>query len=347
MDILLDILFVAGFIIGLALIIFLICISAVAALYESIFGKRFEIYDSCMLPDMKSYQKILSEPVTFPSKRGYNYTGSYYYDEKYSKFKGLVVFSHGIFQGHINYMPKIAYFAERGYKVFAYDNSGCHLSGGKTMRGLPQSAEDLDMALHYITQTNKLPLFLFGHSWGGYAVSAVSCYSVYDIKGIFVQSGFNKTTEMLLEEGARRFGRWIYAYVPYISMYERLKYGKSARYTAEKGIAKATANGTKVLILHSTDDKTISLAHSVLANVERNQNITLVTRKDKGHNSLDSDRSIKYREKLDDEFYAQYGGNATDKKRREYFMEKADAKIYYELDYKLMKLVLDFYDTAL
>ena len=36
-----------------------------------------------------------------------------------------------------------------------------------------------------------------------------------------------------------------------------------------------TANGTKFLILHSTDDKTISLKNSVLANVEKNDNITL------------------------------------------------------------------------
>lgn len=48
-----------------------------------------------------------------------------------------------------------------------------------------------------------------------------------------------------------------------------MKYGKAAGYTAHAGIAKATANGTKFLILHSTDDKTISLKNSVLANVEK------------------------------------------------------------------------------
>ena len=100
---------------------------------------------------------------------------------------GLIVFSHGIFDGQLSYLPEIAYFARRGYKIFAFDNSGSHLSGGKSLRGLPQSAEDLDAALSFVTKTNTLPLYLFGHSWGGYAVSAVHCYHLYDIKAVFVQ----------------------------------------------------------------------------------------------------------------------------------------------------------------
>ena len=64
---------------------------------------------------------------------------------------------------------------------------------------------------------------------------------------------------MVLEEGSAMMGRWIYILRAYIKLYERMKYGKAAGYTAHAGIAKATANGTKFLILHSTDDKTISL----------------------------------------------------------------------------------------
>lgn len=263
MEVFLSVLSVAGIILGAVLLIMIISLLLSAILYESVFGKRFEIYDSAHLPDLKDYKGLVNEPVTFPSKRGYKYTGFYYHDESYDSFRGLIVFSHGIFDGHLSYLPEIAYFARRGYKIFAFDNSGSHLSGGKSLRGLPQSAEDLDAALSYVTKTNTLPLYLFGHSWGGYAVSAVHCYHLYDIKAVFVQSGFDQTSEMVLEEGSAMMGRWIYVLRAYIKLYERMKYGKAAGYTAHAGIAKATANGTKFLILHSTDDKTISLKNKI------------------------------------------------------------------------------------
>lgn len=346
MDILLDILFAVGFIVLVFGAMVLICLSLVMIMYESTFGKRFEIYHSPHLPKLTDYPRLESEPVTFPSKRGYKYTGSYYYNKAVKEFKGLIVFSHGIYDGHLSYLPEMSYFADRGYKIFGFDNTGCHLSGGKSMRGLPQSAEDLDAVLKVLTLENKLPLFLFGHSWGGYAVSAVSCYHLYDIKAVFVQSGFNRSTDMVLEEGSRMVGRWLYLFAPYIRLYERIKYGRAAGYTAQKGIAAASANGTKFLVLHSTDDKTISLAHSVLANVIRNENITLITEKHKGHNSLDSDKAIQHKKKLDKAMCAELGYNPTFEARRQYYAQHEDRKLYDELDLRLMKLVADFFETA-
>lgn len=259
MEVFLSVLSVAGIILGAVLLIMIISFLLSAILYESVFGKRFEIYDSAHLPDLNDYKGLVNEPVTFPSKRGYKYTGFYYHDESYDSFRGLIVFSHGIFDGQLSYLPEIAYFARRGYKIFAFDNSGSHLSGGKSLRGLPQSAEDLDAALSYVTKTNTLPLYLFGHSWGGYAVSAVHCYHLYDIKAVFVQSGFDQTSEMVLEEGSAMMGRWIYILRAYIKLYERMKYGKAAG-SNEKYQLKVTstdwdaANGSLETLL-ATDGK--------------------------------------------------------------------------------------------
>ena len=346
MDVLKDILFAVGFIVVVFLALFLICMCVVAAMYESIFGKRFEIYDSSLLPDLKDYPNLESEPVSFPSRRGYKYAGSFYHDKRVKKFKGLLVFSHGIFNGQLSYIPEIAYFAERGYKVFAFDNTGCHLSGGKSMRGLPQSAEDLSVALDFLSKENELPVVLFGHSWGGYAVSAVSCYKLYNLRGVFVQSGFNRSCDMVLEEGARMFGSWIYMLAPYIKLYERFKYGKRAKYTARAGVARASKNGTRFLILHSTDDETISLKHSVLTNVDKNENVTLITEKCKGHNSLDSDRAIEHKKKLDSEFAASFAKGCTSAQKREFYGTEADKAVYFERDTKLMKIAADFYDVC-
>ncbi len=345
MDTLLSILGGIGIIAAILAALVLICLLGTSAMYESVFGKRFEIYDSPILPDLKDYPYLENEPVTFPSAKGYNHVGAYYYDKSVTKFKGLIVISHGIFDGHLNYIPEIAYFAKKGYKVFGFDNTGCHMTGGKSMKGLPQSAEDLNSALQFVTKDNTLPLFLFGHSWGGYAVSAVHCHNSYDIKGVFVQNGFNQSFSMICEEGIKLFGKWMLALTPYIKLYEKLKYGKAARYTAAAGIAKATANGTKFLILHSTDDKTISISNSVLANVVKNDNITLITEKHKGHQSLDSDRAIKHRKKLDDLCYAELGKHPTSRAKQEFYTKHTDRKLYYELDLRLMKIVADFYET--
>ena len=85
----------------------------------------------------------------------------------------------------------------------------------------------------------------------------------------------------------------------------------------------------------------------MLANVEKNDNITLVTEKSKGHNSLDSDRAIKHKAQLDALFETTYPKNQrTNKNRRELFSKNVDKDIYYELDGKLMKLIADFYETA-
>ena len=59
------------------------------------------------LYDLKDYKGLVNEPVTFPSKRGYKYTGFYYHAESYDSFRGLIVFSHGIFDGHLSYLPEI------------------------------------------------------------------------------------------------------------------------------------------------------------------------------------------------------------------------------------------------
>lgn len=346
MDILIDILSFVGLGIGIIVFIVLLIMSVCIVLYKSVFGKRFEIFHSPHLPVMKDYPDIAGEPVSFPSDKDYTYYGSWYQAKSVTEPKGVIVFSHGIFDGHLTYMPEMAYFARQGYKIFGFDNTGCHLTGGKSMNGLPQSAKDLDNALKFVTANTDLPIYLFGHSWGGYAVSAVSCYNQYPIKAIFVQSGFNCSYEMVVHEGSRMMGGWIRFLRPYIRFYERMKFGKAAFYTAARGIRIATKNGAKCLILHSLDDKTIPLGNSVFANVDKNDNITFISEKHKGHNSLDSDRAIKYKKKLDDECERALGKHYTLTQKREYYLAHEDKRLYDELDNKLMTKILDFYNEA-
>ena len=56
MDVFLSVLSVAGIILGTVLLIMIISLLLSAILYESVFGKRFEIYDSAHLPDLNDYK---------------------------------------------------------------------------------------------------------------------------------------------------------------------------------------------------------------------------------------------------------------------------------------------------
>lgn len=67
---------------------------------------------------------------------------------------------------------------------------------------------DLDAALTYIKSNNRLinlPIMLYGHSWGGYAVTAI-LNGNHDISAVASISGFNSPSEFLLEQADNMMG---------------------------------------------------------------------------------------------------------------------------------------------
>jgi uncharacterized protein len=66
----------------------------------------------------------------------------------------------------------------------------------------------LDAALTYINTQEEfvsLPILLFGHSWGGYAVANLLHYD-YEIAGVVTVSGANSPMEMIMEQGRSMMG---------------------------------------------------------------------------------------------------------------------------------------------
>lgn len=84
-----------------------------------------------------------------------------------------------------------AYFYQHGYDVLALDLSASGRSQGVGVPGLSQSALDVKAALDYVHQSSlaKLPLFLFGHSWGAYGVCAALEFDSSPL-AVFEMSGF-------------------------------------------------------------------------------------------------------------------------------------------------------------
>ena len=83
--------------------------------------------------------------------------------------KALIILTHGYGRTIEHYLPECAYFARHGFKVLAFDGTGAGMSEGEGLRGLPQHTIDMSHVLEYISKDMelcKLPLLLYGHSWG-------------------------------------------------------------------------------------------------------------------------------------------------------------------------------------
>ncbi len=179
--------------------------------------------------------------------------------------KALLVFAHGIGNVHEGYMKELLWFVDRGWRVFAYDATGSGYSEGEGTRGLPQSALDLNEALNFAERDERLsglPVYLMGHSWGGYAVAAVLNFD-HDIKGVASVAGYAEPVQMIYEFAEDVVGDFRPLLYPSICLYNKLRFGKYSGLSAVDGINKADV---PVLIIHGTKDAMIGYDGSAIIN---------------------------------------------------------------------------------
>lgn len=317
------------------LIIFIILLLTVLPMaitivaYNMNFGMRVSVSANSFSEDDFD---MLREEVSFPSNKGQILRGYIYRKDDTYTPKALIVFSHGYTNTHNDYLNQIYYFVENGYIALAYDNTGCGMSDGDDMIGLAQSPLDLSAALTFVENTDELDdykVFLYGHSWGGYAVTAVLNYG-HKVDGVVSRSGFNNSRDMLIEYGKRLYGNWLGLLSPYAYVYEKIKFGDAVDKNGIKGIN--SAPNTPILLLHSEDDGTISLSNSLLAHKDEMINpdrIQTILYKDKTHDIVKTHEAIEYSKTLDENTV--YTKDVVEKS--------------HELDEDVMKSILDFYDS--
>lgn len=299
--------------------------------YNSNFGMRVAVSEDSYSEDNFD---MLREEVSFSSNKGQILRGYIYRkDDSYTP-KALIVFSHGYTNTHNDYLNQIYYFVENGYIALAYDNTGCGMSDGEDMIGLAQSPLDLSSALTFVENNDNLKgynVFLYGHSWGGYAVTAVLNYG-HKVDGVVSRSGFNNSRDMLIEYGKRLYGNWLGLLSPYAYIYEKIKFGNDVDKNGIKGIN--SAPNTPILLMHSKNDEVISLSNSLLAHKDEMVNpnrIKTILYEDKTHDVVKTYDALTFSKTLDDNTV--YTKNVIDK--------------CHELDENVMKSILDFYDTLL
>lgn len=250
------VLWVAVALIAAAGLVFVLQVLMVGITFSLLYGRVQHTFSRRALfsdfPEIKVRQEFV--PVTKHRRLAVYHLGE-------ENKKGLVIVSHGIRDCAEGYFTEARGLLERGYRVLLYDATGSGASSGRSQRGLPQSAIDLHRILSWAEKNpafDGLPFYLYGHSWGGYAVCAVFCKGAHSrVKAVVSLSGFNDPGHMLLESSSTltvHFGRFMY---PALLFVQVMRFGRAMYDTAEKGIR--AAKGTRFLILHAEHDEAIKL----------------------------------------------------------------------------------------
>lgn len=336
----------------LAATIFIVMPVLTIIIYNDNFGERFETSE-WMAYSVSDFDGLKVTECSFPSNHGQILAGYQYSKEVPQPIKGVVVLAHGLGGGgHNTYMDVADYFTSNGYLVFAYDATGNDKSEGDSVEGLPQGVIDLDYALRYVKQANEykdLPIVLFGHSWGGYSVGNVlNCHP--DVKAAVLVAGFDRSTDLFEQQGESMIGFGIQLFMPYVSLYERLKFGKYATFSAIDGFAESNAG---IMVLHSKDDTSVlpengyDKFYDVYGD---NSRFSFIEYEDRGHGYIYySEDARNYRDQLNKDYtaYVEANGGEYSAEIKAAFMEKnLDKSKCYEFDYDLMEQILEFYDSC-
>ena len=202
----------------------------------------------------------------------------------------LIVFDHGLGGGHLAYMKEIEKLCKHGYKVFAYDHTGCMNSGGKSTNGLAQSLCDLNDCITMLKADERFAgydISVMGHSWGAFSTLNITALHP-EISHIVAMSGFVSVEEMIntffsgIKKGYRKT---IFA----------LEKESNPKYVDFNAIETLKKSDTKALLIYSENDHICSRAHYDIlkAGLEGRENVKFLLETNKGHNPNYTEDAVK------------------------------------------------------
>ena len=312
--------------------------------YDSFF-KRYERPDYGLEAGVYCMARTNAERKELEIMRGGVKLKGYFYPAKRSR--GTVVLAHGIHAGADDLLPLALKFVRNGYDVLSYDGTGTYDSEGEGTVGLCQALVDLNGVLNYVKESGSFrkPLFLTGHSCGGYAVTSVLALHG-GISACAAIAPPNNCFTLILEKGRQYAGGLAANELSreFLNAYQKRLFGDFSGCSGVKGI---NSVDIPVLVAHGLNDKVITLGkQSIIARkheiTNRNVSYYLGTGLADGHDSVwHSFRAEEYRREVDEK-----AKEMDDEAQRREFFATVDHERYSEVNDALFEGIITAFERA-
>lgn len=285
--------------------------------YEKYDMVHYITYEDC---DKQQYPR---EELSITS--GENDLVGYLYGQESGK--GLIIISPGHRDASDIKLYEILFFVDQGWSVLCFDYTGCYGSQGENMIGYIQAVKDLDAVLTYVENEERfqnMPLFLFGHSLGGYATAAV-LQEGHDVDAAIIASGFDMPIEQWEYSIERYTGILRGITSKYARLFMELRFGDEAYISAVDGI---NSVDIPVLMISGTEDEYYGGPSPIYDKREEisNPNCTCILLEGEGHyDYFLSAEALNYQKTLEDS-------------------DEIDKWLYMEHDTQFMQELSDFFE---
>ena len=249
-------------------------------MYRGMMYTRCDDTETVFYFSADDFPGLFAEPYPFTAAAGHTLQGYLYAYENPIKGR-LLVFDHGFGGGHRAYMKEIEMLCRHGYRVLAYDHTGCMESGGDNPNGLAQSLCDLNdclMAVKADARFAGLGIAVMGHSWGAFSTLNITALHP-DVTHIVAMCGFVSVEEMV--NGF--FSGLLRGYRKAVLALEQSTNPYFSTFDAAKTLA---ASNAKALLIYSADDRLCRRKHYDILNaaLAARENIDFLFVEGKGHN---------------------------------------------------------------
>ena len=267
-----------------ALLAYILLSMAFSSIVFHVLFARSEIEEKAGLlyadVDAKVYER---EEIFFPS--GENRLHGYLYAAR-GDAQALLIFAGGTGSSADSYLAQVVRFVDHGFAVLTYDCTGVNGSEGNWRRGLPQAKLDLLAAIDYAQsdeELSELPLCLYGHSLGGYAVGAALCER-QGITAAVCVCAFDRPTKIMCGKAKEYVGLLAAFGYPFMRLENFFLFGGDADSSAKDSIDAVT---TPTFIIKAGGDTVVPEEYSVGGekNDFSNPNVALLTVSEEGRNA--------------------------------------------------------------
>ena len=284
----------------------------------------------------EDFEGLQAHPYSFQARAGHELNGFFYHYP--DPIPGRVlVFDHGMGNGHRAYMREIETLAKAGFLVFSYDHTGCMTSGGESCNGFAQSLSDLDACMEALKGEKVLEGYSFsviGHSWGGFSTMNIAALHP-DITHVVSMSGFISVKRIV----EQTFDGILKPYRKAVLGLERQVNGKYADFD---GIESLEDTHAKVLLIYSENDPIVKMSchcDPLMRALGDKGNIAFRLEEGKAHNPTYTTDAVKYKDGFFAELQKLRKSKASSEELKA-FMESYDWRRMTEQDKKVWERIV-------